>query len=345
MLLHISAPGSNTNGGPLPVTGFGVTLQTRNTGTVAREGNYSVIYEDVSGKFDDGEQYTLRKPNYTISNTYQSFSSSALRSARVASQLVGLGLLEAIPDEAIRANADENDANGDGISGKVNMVYNILTFSSSIGRFGSKASSPTVKQQAAFDFNEAMGVTSSLSPYNVEPCHGQVQAAGQELDDPEIQESEAVRPLNIYLKTTAVPIRRNMNDDVVRRGQKLFVDGGCVSCHVEKFTTGNSDEITEVNNQTIYPYTDLLLHDMGDGLADGRTEFLATGNEWRTPPLWGIGLTQVVSGATYFLHDGRARNLQEAILWHGGEGEVAKEFFRKLPKQDRDAIVAFLNSL
>jgi CxxC motif-containing protein (DUF1111 family) len=344
MLYHISDLVSASDGAPMPVSGFGYVLQTRNTGSVQREGNFYVVYQDISGSYDDGEHYTLRKPTYTVSNPYRSFPPS-LQSARVASQLVGLGLLEAIPDEEILANADENDANGDGISGRANIVYNILTFSTSIGRFGSKAISPTIKQQIAFDFNEAMGVTSSLSPYNVEPCHGQPQAVGQELDDPEVQEADAVRPLNVYLRTTAVPKRRNMNDDLVRRGQKLFTDAGCISCHVEKYTTGNISDQPEVNNQTIYPYTDLLLHDMGDGLGDGRREFIATGNEWRTPPLWGIGLTQTVSGAAYFLHDGRARNLYEAILWHGGEAETAKEFFRKLSKQDRDAVIAFLNSL
>jgi CxxC motif-containing protein (DUF1111 family) len=348
IMMRISMPGTGTNNLPVPVPGFGHFFQPRSTAGVAPEGNIVVMYQDVLGKYDDGEQYRLRFPTYSVTRPYTTFPAAAMRSVRIASQLVGIGLLETIPDSQILANVDEADADGDGISGRANYVYDYNSVSTKLGRFGWKASVANLRQQAGMDMNEGMGVTSSAIPWNVENCIGQPQANGQTLDDPETRDADVLRPLVIFLKTTAVPKRRNMNDNVIRRGQKLFVDAGCNKCHLDRsFTTGvdKTDEIDVVANQKIYPYTDLLLHDMGEGLADNRPEFLADGREWRTPPLWGIGLTQLVSGNTYFLHDGRARSFSEAILWHGGEAETAKEFFRKLPKKDRDALIAFLNSL
>ncbi len=345
MMFRISIAGVTSTNGPLPVPNFGVVLHPRATGSIRNEGNINVTYSTISGKFDDGTSYTLRKPAYSIANAYSSLPSSIFTSARISQPLVGLGLLESILESDILANVDENDANGDGISGRANYVHNYLTFSSSVGRFGWKANIATVNEQSAFDFQQGMGVTVGTDPYNFENCKNQVQATGELLDDPEAESAETLYPLTVYLKTTAVPKRRNMNTDIVRRGQKLFTDKGCIKCHVESYTTGNSDDIDQLWNQTIYPYTDLLLHDMGDGLADSRTEYLATGREWRTQPLWGIGLTQTVNGSVYFLHDGRARNLVEAILWHGGEADSSKNEFVKMSKQDRDALIAFLNSL
>jgi CxxC motif-containing protein (DUF1111 family) len=345
MMLRISMPGATSTNGPVPVQNFGVILHPRATGSIRNEGNISATYKSVSGRFEDGTEYSLRQPTYSITNAYTSLPSAMVMSPRIAQQLVGLGLLESISESDILANADENDVNADGISGRANYVYNYLTFSNSIGRFGWKANIATVNEQVAFDFQQGMGVTTGTDPYNFENCKDQPQGAGELLDDPEAKPAETLHPLTVYLKTTAVPKRRNMNTDIVRRGQKLFTDAGCIKCHVESYTTSSSDDIVQLHNQKIYPYTDLLLHDMGDGLADSRTEYLASGREWRTPPLWGIGLTETVNGSTYFLHDGRARNLVEAILWHGGEAESSKEFFRKLPKQDRDALIAFLNSL
>lgn len=345
MMLRISSPGATSTNGPLPVPNFGVILHPRATGSIRNEGNITVSYTTTSGKFDDGANYTLRKPTYSITNAYASLPSSIFISARISQPLVGLGLLESILESDILANVDENDANGDGISGRANYVYNYLTFSSSIGRFGWKADFATVNEQSAFDFQQGMGVTVGTHPYHFENCKDQSQGAGELLDDPEAKSGETLYPLTVYLKTTAVPKRRNMNTDIVRRGQKLFTDAGCIKCHVESYTTGPTNDIVQLQNQHIYPYTDMLLHDMGDGLADNRVEYLATGREWRTAPLWGIGLTETINGSVYFLHDGRARNLVEAILWHGGEADSSKNEFIKMSKQDRDALIAFLNSL
>lgn len=345
MMLRISMPGATSTNGPLPVPNFGVILHPRSTGNVRNEGNISVIYKTVNGNFGDGSSYSLRQPTYSITNAYSSLPASINISPRIAQQVVGLGLLESINESDILSRADESDADGDGISGRANYVYNYLTFSTTLGRFGWKADMATVNEHSAFDFQQGMGVTVGTDPYNFENCKDQIQAAGELLDDPEAKSAESLRPLTVYLKTTAVPKRRNMNDDLVRRGQKLFTDADCIKCHVESYITNASDDIVQLHNQKIYPYTDMLLHDMGDGLADTRTEYLASGREWRTPPLWGIGLTQVVSGATYFLHDGRARNLVEAILWHGGEADSSKNKFVIMSKQDRDALIAFLNSL
>ncbi|HEY6171420.1 MAG TPA: di-heme oxidoredictase family protein [Candidatus Kapabacteria bacterium] len=345
MMLRISIPGATSTNGPLPVPNFGVVLHPRATGSIRNEGNITVTYITMSGAFDDGGSYTLRKPKYSITNAYSSLPSSMYTSARIAQPLVGLGLLEAIKESDIQANVDENDADGDGISGRANYVHNYLTFSSSIGRFGWKADIATVNEQSAFDFQQGMGVTIGTHPYNFENCKDQIQGVGELLDDPEANSGQTLYPLTVYLKTTGVPKRRNMNTDIVRRGQKLFTDAECIKCHVESYTTGTSDDIDQLNDQKVYPYTDMLLHDMGDELADNRTEYLATGREWRTPPLWGIGLTETVNGSLYFLHDGRARNLVEAILWHGGEADSSKNLFVKMSKQDRDALIAFLNSL
>ena len=345
MMLRISMPGATATNGPLPVQDFGVILHPRATGSIRNEGNITVVYKTVSGKFDDGTGYTLRQPTYSITNAYTSLPSGMFMSPRISQQLVGLGLLESISESDVLANADENDADADGISGRANYVYNYLTFSTSLGRFGWKANIASVNEQSAFDFQQGMGVTVGTDPYNFENCKDQVQATGELLDDPEAKSAETLYPLTVYLKTTAVPKRRNMNTDLVRRGQKLFTDADCIKCHVESYTTNSADDIVQLHNQMIYPYTDMLLHDMGDGLADNRTEYLATGREWRTPPLWGIGLTETVNGSTYFLHDGRARGLVEAILWHGGEAESSKNKFVKMSKQDRDALIAFLNSL
>lgn len=345
MMLRISIPGSTANNGPVPVPNFGVILHPRSTGNVRNEGKISVVYSTVNGSFDDGSSYTLRKPSYSITNAYATLPQSLQMSARISQQLVGLGLLESIAESDILANVDESDSDGDGISGRANYVFNYLTFSQTLGRFGWKASIATVNEQAAFDFQQAMGVTTGTDPYNFENCKDQIQGAGELLDDPEAKPAETLRPLIVYLKTTAVPKRRGMNTDIVRRGQKLFSDAGCNKCHVESFVTGATDDISQLHHQTIYPYTDMLVHDMGDGLADNRAEYLAGGREWRTPPLWGIGLTTTVSGATYFLHDGRARTLVEAILWHGGEAEFSANKFVSMSKQDRDALIAFLQSL
>lgn len=347
MMLHISRTGTGPFNGPDTVPGYGVVLQQFAVIGQKPEGDINFSYQNLGGSHGDGESYTLRKPTYSVVRTYtgSAMPSGTQYSARIASPLIGLGLLENVPESVILEYEDEFDNNSDGISGRANRVQDVITNGISLGRFGWKAGIATVMEQVAFNFNQAMGVTSTLGIYARESCIGQPQATGALFDDPEIQADENLRPVTTFLKTTAVPGRRNMNDQTVRRGQKLFTDGGCALCHRPRMRTGGTDDITILRNQTFYPYTDLLLHDMGDGLADNRPEFKADGREWRTAPLWAIGLTDVINGNNFYLHDGRARSLQEAILWHGGEAESSKDFYVKLPKSDRDALIAFLRSL
>jgi CxxC motif-containing protein (DUF1111 family) len=303
-----------------------------------------IVYTEVHGRFGDGTPYTLLQPTYIIEDlAFGPLHPDIMVSPRVAPAMVGLGLLEAVPEAAILALADPEDRDGDGISGRPNMVLDLRTGETALGRFGWKAGQPTVEQQAAAAFNGDIGITSLLFPAENCPepqtaCRGAV-SGGQ----PEIPEDRLAR-LAFYARTLAVPAMRNVSDPEVRRGAELFLSGGCSSCHTPRFETGEH-ETAALSNQTIFPYTDLLLHDMGEGLADNRPESEASGQEWRTPPLWGIGLVETVNGHTRFLHDGRARNLTEAILWHGGEATGSREFFRNLSAEDRAALVRFLKSL
>jgi CxxC motif-containing protein (DUF1111 family) len=252
----------------------------------------------------------------------------------------GLGLLEAIPEATIRALADPNDANHDGISGRYNVVYDVTVQDYIIGRFGWKANVGTLLHQAAGAFNGDMSITTSYFPS--ENCKGEYfrcKDHAAELDD------QTVSDVAFYTETLGVPARRDLDDPQALHGERLFHGIGCDACHVSTLTTGVLPGVPAVSNQKIHPYTDLLLHDMGNALADNRPDFNASGREFRTPPLWGIGLVQIVNGHTYFMHDGRARNLLEAVLWHGGEAATARERFKSLSASDRKALIAFLNSL
>lgn len=349
MMLRISRSGIGPDNGPDTVPGFGVVLQQLAWIGRQREGDIKVGYDFPSGYYGDGESYQLRALKFRVDiaadHPYIMLPEGTLTSARIAAPLIGLGLLENIPESDILNSADPNDGDGDGISGRPNLVQNSLTLSQTLGRFGWKAGIATVYEHTAYDFNQAIGVTSTLGIYARESCRGQPQEKDVPFDDPEIQGNASLSIISFFLKTTAVPGRRNMNADQIRRGQKLFADASCAKCHTPKQRTGNVEDIPLISNQTFYPYTDLLLHDMGDGLADGYRDFEASGNEWRTAPLWGIGLTETINDNAYYLHDGRAQTLEEAILWHGGEAEQSKQFFLKLPKSDRDALIAFLRSL
>jgi len=258
--------------------------------------------------------------------------------------VIGLGLLEAISDDDILANADPDDRDGDGISGRPNYVWDRASETIVLGRFGWKAGQPNLNQQNAEAFANDMGLTSSLVPHDgCTPAQTDCLAAPHG-GEPEVSDNILATVL-FYSRNLGVPARRNVDAPEVLRGKTLFHRAGCQKCHTPSFTTRADAAEPELASQKIRPYTDLLLHDMGDGLADGRPEFLATGREWRTPPLWGIGLTEAVNGHTFFLHDGRARNLLEAILWHGGEAENAKQAVLQFTAEERDALLAFLNSL
>lgn len=261
-------------------------------------------------------------------------------SVRMPPPLVGLGLLEAIPEDAILAQADPDDRDGDGVSGRAHVVTDPERGIPRLGRFGWKAAQATLRHQAAAAFNTDMGVTSRVFR---DPDCGAVQSGcgprGVEIRNRDLDDLAA------YLALLGVQARRDADDPLVRRGEELFASIGCAGCHTPSFVTSPFHPLTELTGQTVHPYTDLLLHDMGPGLAATLPEGDASGAEWRTPPLWSIGLTAGVSGGEAYLHDGRARTLTEAILWHGGEGRRARDAFVALPDGDRDAVLAFLRSL
>ncbi len=342
-LVRVSVPGSDpaVPNAPRPVPGFGTQIADKAIFGVLPEASVRVTYTEETHSFADGSVYSLRRPTYILEDPYQPLPSDILLSPRVALPVFGRGLLEALDESTILALADPNDADGDGISGRPNYVWDFINQRQALGRFGWKANQPSLLQQSAAAYNGDIGVTSPVFP--LESAAGQPQSDGLS-DEPEV-DMQILEDVTFYTQTLAVPARRNVDDPRVLRGKKLFADAGCASCHVPSLQTGTLPDVPEVSQQRIQPYTDMLLHDMGEDLADGRPDFEATGSEWRTPPLWGIGLTRLVHDHFDLLHDGRARNLMEAIMWHGGEAEAAREFVRTLSVDDRQALIAFLESL
>lgn len=340
ILFRISIPGHDAHGGPLAVPYFGDQIQPRSTQGTVKEGDVLISYTELSGQFYDGTPYALRVPSYQVVNTYQN-PGTVLLSPRVASPVFGLGLLEAVSEQQILEFADEADLDGNEISGKANYVWNRQEQRNSLGRFGWKANQPSLLQQVAAAYNGDMGITTSLFP--VENSFGQIQDDHLP-DDAELSDS-LLYAAAFYIRSLSVPARRSVTDPVVKRGKQLFTDAGCAACHRPELTTRVDVAFPAISHQTIRPYTDLLVHDMGTGLSDGREDYLASGQEWRTPPLWGIGLTQRVNGHSNLLHDGRARNLMEAILWHGGEAEGSKNKVLHMNLQERTALIRFLESL
>ncbi|WXL24971.1 di-heme oxidoredictase family protein [Ectopseudomonas mendocina] len=351
MLVRLSIPASDKDAeyllrhGVVAEPTYGNQLQDMAVPGVRPEGKIRVSYSYQTITLADGTSVELRKPTLQISNLgYGDFHHGTQFSARVAPPMIGLGLLEAIPEAAILANADPDDSNGDGISGRPNQVWDRTQQRSVLGRFGWKAGQPSLNQQNADAFANDMGLTSSLIAQDnctqAQPdCLNAANGGAPEVSD------NILSTVLFYTRNLGVPARRDINEPDVLRGKNLFYSAGCQSCHTPTFTTAADAAEPELANQTIRPYSDLLLHDMGEGLADNRSEFQANGREWRTPPLWGIGLTERVNGHTQFLHDGRARNLLEAILWHGGEAEAAKQYVLNLNAVERKALLAFLNSL
>ena len=309
------------------------------------EGQIFIEYKETAGYFPEGELFTLRQPSYQLQNlAYGEIEGDILFSGRVAPAVHGLGLLEAIPELVILQYSDAEDKNKDGISGRPSWVVDLISGQMVLGRFGWKARQPNIVQQVATAFLHDIGITTNIMPdekwiSQSDPNKKVVSGGKPELNDTFLQK------ITFYLQTLAVPSQRNWNDPKVVSGRKLFDKIGCASCHRPHFKTGTHPISKALSDQEIYPFSDLLLHDMGPGLADNRPEASANGREWRTPPLWGIGLINVVNGHTNFLHDGRARNLKEAILWHGGEAERSKRNFMHLSKANRDKIISFLNSL
>lgn len=328
MIDSVVKVGSDANGTRHPT--LGSVLQPQIT-TGSPEGSATISsYTTTSGQYGDGTPYTLQKPNYTFSGTTPAFFS-----VRLAPQLVGMGLLEAVGESTIQALADPGDANQDGISGRIQTVVDPETGQQRLGRFGYKGGKARVSHQIAAAYNTDMGVTSPIFP---------VLDDGTSNAIPEVNFDD-IDKLNRYVTLLGVAARRDLTNPQALQGEQLFTSANCVKCHVATLTTSPYHPMTELRNQVIHPYTDLLLHDLGAGLADNMGEATATGSEWRTPPLWSIGLTAGVSGGEAYLHDGRARSLEEAILWHGGEAEAAKETFRTMTATERAALIKFLKSL
>jgi CxxC motif-containing protein (DUF1111 family) len=341
LLLRLSIVGAN--GSPQPDPVYGGQLQDRAVNGVAPEGRIVIEHSEVAGSFGDGIPYTLLAPTYSVADLgYGPLASSIMVSPRIAPAVFGVGLLEAIPEATLLKRADPDDVDGDGVSGRPNMVTDELG-DQVIGRFGWKSNVATVNQQNAGAFHGDVGITSGLNPEaECTPAQTDCLAApaggAPELDNAKMQR------VTFYTRTLAVPARRLVNSPQTEPGEDLFSAIGCASCHIAEVETGPSD-IAVLANQTIRPYTDLLVHDMGPALADNRPDGLATGTEWRTAPLWGIGLVDEVNGHTRFLHDGRARNIEEAILWHGGEASSSQRLYRELTADQRRQLLDFLEAL
>ncbi|OOG80291.1 thiol oxidoreductase [Pseudomonas sp. A25(2017)] len=335
--------------GVVPEPVYGGQLQDMSVPGVAPEAKVRVDYTSVPVRFKDGTVVELRKPNLQITQlAYGPMHPDTRFSARVAPPMIGLGLLEAIPDEAILANAEAQAREKNGIAGRPNQVWDDAQQKTVLGRFGWKAGQPNLNQQNVHAFSGDMGLTTSLRPFDdctqtQLDCQRAPSGNGPD-GEPEVSDN-ILRLVLFYSRNLAVPARREVNSPQVLAGKNLFFQAGCQSCHTPKYTTAANAAEPELANQVIRPYTDLLLHDMGEGLADNRSEFKASGRDWRTPPLWGIGLTETVNGHTQFLHDGRARNLLEAVLWHGGEAQAAQRQVLSFNVEQRAALLAFLNSL
>jgi CxxC motif-containing protein (DUF1111 family) len=361
MLVRLSIPGE-----PLPPekAKFGVLADARPEPTYgnqlqdlaiqghAAEGRVHVRYTESPVTLAGGQKVALRKPAFSITDLgYGPMHPDTQISPRIAPPMIGLGLIEAIPEEAILARADPDDKDGDGISGRPNWVKE-EGGPARVGRFGWKAGNALIAQQSAEAFAGDMGISSPLlnkpsgdCTENQPTCLNAPNGNTPPETGAEIN-TDLFDLVVFYSRNLGVPARRNPQAPNVLRGKSVFAAIGCASCHAPSATVGEaSPDNPHLSHQRIWPYTDLLLHDMGEGLADNRPEREANGREWRTPPLWGIGLTRTVNGHTFFLHDGRARNLLEAILWHDGEAGRAREAFAKLPKSERDALIDFVNSL
>ena len=324
---------------------YGSQLQTNAIDGHKPEGRVSLTYEEHTFPVTAGKAIKLRKPVYRIVDpAYGPLAAQTKIDPRIAPPIFGLGLLEAIDPDDIRAGADPNDRNGDGISGRVAEKDGVF------GRFGWKAAAPSIAAQNAKALSLDIGIANRLRPALWGDCtigqqkcrigpHGDSERhGGLEVSD------KVFKHLTFYIQGIAPPKPRNVENPKVQMGKRLFAGIGCVDCHRPEWRTGSSHPVAALRNRKIYPYSDLLLHNMGEELA-GATEGTASAKEWRTAPLWGIGLTEAVAGYAHFMHDGRARTLEEAILWHGGEAQAARDRFTGLTKVEMDALIAFLISL
>lgn len=348
-VLRISLPGEGPHGSPKPDPHYGTDIQMFDTVTrkdpEARAGE-AEVYIDWLVKdftFPDGETLALRQPKVRIEKlNFGPLADGVMMSLRNSQAMVGMGYLEAIAEKDILQVAQQQKAQG--LNGRPNYVRDDINKKQAMGRFGWKANQPSIRQQIAAAFSADIGVTSSLYPLTEctpvqHECLAAIKAPKPELR-PDMWDA-----LTFWTQALAVPERRDTDKPEVQRGEALFTSSGCAMCHVPEWRTGKYAAVPSIANQRIRPYTDLLLHDMGPDLADGRPDFKAGGSDWRTPPLWGIGLSKQVSASTSFLHDGRARNLLEAVVWHGGEAKASRDKFSALPAEQRKDLITFLESL
>jgi len=330
---------------------YGGQLSEFSTESVLEEAEISIKYEFLNVAYDDGSIIQLKKPRVIIDKlNYGNLESNTSSSIRIAQMMIGLGLIENIAEENILKLEDVDDSDGDGISGKANYSWDLQENKFKLGRFGWKASQPTVLQQTADAFYHDMGLSNKFYPNASNCTESQVEcnksiSGNSEIYDNFEVSNDQLDLVTFYSSQLGVPAARNQKKPDVIAGRKLFYDIGCNSCHVEKHITRGDGPFENLNNQVISPYSDFLLHDMGEGLSDDVPEFQANGNEWRTPPLWGIGLTKIVSGRESYLHDGRAETLEEAILWHGGESILTINKFKKLDINERNQLLKFISSL
>ncbi len=346
-LMRLSITGTTPTGTPNPVPAYGEQLQDRGVLRVKGEADVNVTYEYIKGTYPDGTTYELRKPTYFLTNPrYGELPKDLMLSPRIGQQMVGLGFIDGLSEQEILKNADENDANGDGISGKPNYVWNVRKQKKTLGRFGWKANAPTLEQQIASAFHQDMGITTPIFPEQNCPAPQTLCQNMPNGNDEEAEvSSQGLQDITFFLSTLAVPARRNVKDKKVLKGKVLFHTLKCIACHRTGLEVTDSQAYPPINGTIINPYSDFLLHDMGEDLADHRPDYLASGNEWRTQPLWGIGMIATVNKHSFLLHDGRARSIEEAILWHGGEAESSKKGFMSLSKENRETLLAFVKSL
>lgn len=362
LLLRLSIPGKpDPRVGVVPEPVYGDQFNNAAITGVKPEGEVVIRETLVRGRFADGTPYTLRKPHYAFRKLgYGPMHAQVMVSPRIAPQIIGMGLLEAIPESDILANQQAQAAMPGPIKGMPNRAWDAISRQFAIGRFGWKANVTSVAHQTGGAFLGDMGITSSAFPRELctpaqKDCLGAPSGGGKgtaraadAAQAPEV-EDKTFDNVVFYTATVAVPARRNVRDPQVLAGQKLFAQAQCAVCHRPTYVTGAGPfpRLTSkaLSGQTIHPYTDLLLHDMGDGLADGRPDFLANGRQWRTPPLWGVGLVKDVNGHQRLLHDGRADGVLEAILWHDGEARASRDAVLKFSEAERAALVKFVESL
>ena len=354
LLLRLSIPGEQPGSGHRPDPVYGEQLRPQAVPGVRPEGRLSVRWTRLPGRYTDGTPYVLKRPAYTIEDWgYGPPGAGLMLSPRLAPQLAGVGLLEAIPEAEILANVSAQELAGGPIRGQANRVWDAQGGREMLGRFGWKANIASLSHQTAAAFRADIGITSALFP--TETCTSAQRdclatpRGGRTRAEPEI-DTETFTDVVRYQALLAPAARRLDGDrQELRRGQVLFQQAQCAQCHRPSYLTGTPPfpalSSPAVQGQRIWPYTDLLLHDMGEDLADGRPDGQASGRQWKTPPLWGIGLLPSVNGHMRLLHDGRADGVAEAILWHGGEGAVAREHFRQLKAIERRALIRFVESL